>query len=167
MLKLNTSDSFPGATYVAANPVASAECCARTSTAAIVTACVAEGYPYIYRAGQLWIACSPAQMTALCAGVIPIPTSFSADPMIVGTANDILGTLFQAVEGLLWLTDHGTWGSEAVKVQQVIGLWEVEAIDFDVTKGGLPVAPTKIYGYVETLCGAVNAAGLEGTIADP
>jgi hypothetical protein len=167
MLKENTSDSYPGAGYVAVDPVTSAECCSLQSEAAIVAGCVAAGYAYIYRAGRLWIGADVAQMLALCQGVLPIPASFSADPMTVGAAYDCVGTLFGAVEGTFWLTDDGTWGSEGVKVGQTIGLWEVDNIDFDVVKGGLPVSPTKIYGYVETLCGAVNAAGLEGTIVDP
>ena len=165
MLKPNTSDSYPGAAFVAADPVSSAECCAAQSTAALVAGAVAAGYPYIFRGGRLFIDATEEQITALCAGVLPIPTSFSADPMIIGTANDCLGTLFGASAGTFWLTDHAVWGSEAVKVEQTIGLWEVDAIDFDVVQDGLPTTPTKIYGYVETLCGAVNAAGLEGTIA--
>lgn len=167
MIRQNDSDSYPGAAYYAFEPITAGECCGARSTAALVAACVAAGYAYVFRGGRLWMDVTPAQLTTLCQGALPLPTSFSGDPMTVGAPAHILGTLFGAVEGKLWLTDHGTWGSEAVKVLQVIGMWEDEDIDFDVTKDSLPVAPAKIYGYVETECGAVNPAGLEGTIVDP
>lgn len=167
MLKRNTSDSFPAAEFVAADPVSEAECCGARSTDALVAGCVAEGYPYVFRAGRLWIDASAEQIAVLCQGALPLPTSFSADPMTVSSPAWVYGTLFGTDQGKFWLTDNGTWGSEGVKVQQTIGIWDHDEIDFDVIKGGLPVAPTKIYGYVETYCGAVNPAGLEGTIADP
>lgn len=164
MLKVNTSDSFPGALYVASNPIEDGECCAMATAAAIGAACAAAGYPHTYRMGRLWVDCTEEQMAAICAGVIPIPTSFSNDPLTVDGAENIYGSLFQETEGSFWLTDNAVWGDEGVKVLQVIGLWSHNDIDFTVTKGGLAEAPAKIYGYVETPCGAVNAAGYEGTI---
>ena len=162
MLKENTSDSFPGANYVARDPIAPAECCAYWTVAGLLPRLVGEGKPYIFRGGRLYFEATPAELAAICAGWEPEPTAFSADPLIPTDPYYIAGTLFGAAEGRFWLTDAAAWGEEVYIQEQAVIAWAADKVDFTATQDSLPLEPTPVYGYVETACGMINQVGVEG-----
>lgn len=161
MLKENTSDSYPGANLVATDPIAPAACCAYSTVAGLLPVVIAAGKPYIFRGGRLYFHATPAQLTSMCVGPDPAPTAFNDTDMIIDVEYWLVGTLFGTATGRFWLTDDPAWGEELVIVEQTVNDWAATRVDFTTVLDGLPTGPTKVYGYVETACGPVNAVGME------
>lgn len=166
MLVENQTDSYPGAAYVAADPVTSGQCCLAQSMAAIAAAADAAGHAYVIRGGALYLDVSAAELEDLCKGLEPAPATINSDPMTEGVPTFVAGTLFGSVEGDLWLTDNAAWGSEGVKVQQTVSVWGPPQVDFTPVMGGLPVDPNPCWLYVENACGRANLVGLQGHIQE-
>lgn len=167
MLKKNTSDSYPGANYVAADPVTEAECCLLRSVAAIAAAADAGAYPYAVRMGMIFVDIDDASKLNACQGLEPVVTLVEPDPLIEEGGGTVTGTEFGLPQGVLWITDNVAWGAEAVQVEQVAGPWTDTSIDFTVASDELPTSPAKAWLYVQNACGRVNLVGFEVTLEAP
>lgn len=164
MLKRNTSDSYPGATYVGSDPVSEAECCLLRSVAAIAAAADASGAPYAIRGGRIFVDISDEDKVDLCLGLEPAPASTVPPIMQVASSAEVAGTSFGAVEGELWLTENADWELSLTKVEQTVTAWLDELITITVVGDGLPESPTKVYLWVINACGRRNLVGLEAEI---
>ncbi len=164
MLKVNTSDSFPGAGYVAGNPVTEEECCLLRSVAAIAAAADAGGIPYTIRMGKIWVDITAGGVLDSCLGVEPAPASTVPAIMEVAASAEALGTSFGALQGELWLTENADWDLSMTKVEQTVTEWLDEGITITVVGDGLPESPTKVYLWVINACGRRNLVGLEAEI---
>lgn len=159
MLKRNTSDSFPGATYVAANPVSETECCLLRSVAAIAAAADAGGMPYTIRMGKIFVDITDEGKLDSCLGVEPGPDSTLPLPMVLAESATVGGTSFGAAEGEVWLTENGDWDASAQKVKQTVVVWGDESITITVIGDELPESPADVYLWVFNGCGRRNAVG--------
>lgn len=166
MLKVSKSDSFPGARYVAGDPILESEFCKAQSVQLIAGVCDAGGYPYTIRMGKIFVDMSEADFLDESQGEEPAPTGINMEPMVVGVGNFATGTLFGTEDGRVWVSDNAVWGAEVVLVEQTMTSWGVAQVDFDPVRGGLPQHPTPVYVYIENACGRVNLAGLASTIED-
>lgn len=167
VLKANTSDSFPGAAYVASDPVTAGECCLHATIAGLADAVAAEGVAYTFRGGRLYINGTAANIEDVCSGDEPVVTLVEPDPLIEDGGGTVTGTDFALPQGKLWITDNVAWGAEGVKVEQVAGPWSDTSIDFTVALNGLPQDPAHAWLYVENDCGRANLVGYELEIQAP
>lgn len=166
MLKPNTSDSFPGADYVAADPVSAEECCLHQSVAAMIVALRAADKPFIMRGGRLYFDQAGADLLTMCSGAAPTISGIDPLAIVVDLVSDITCTGAGAVEGEVWLGSANTWAGSGVKVEQNVQGWADTSIGITGIRGALPAAPTKVYCYVFNACDRGNVAGFECTIQD-
>lgn len=167
MLKQNTSDSFPGADFVAADPVSSADCCKHQSVGALIAALVALGKPYTMRGGRLYFDQEAADQLTMCKGVDPSPTGAFPDPFETEAAGEVTGTGFDASEGKVWLGNAATYAGSSIKVEQTITDWADEQIFITAVRGELAQAPASVWVFVENACGRISSVGFEHAIEDP
>lgn len=167
VLRVNNSDSFPGAAYYADNPITSGECCLQSTIAGLSAVLAAAGKPYVVRGARLYMDVTPAELEDLCKGEEPVITLVEPDPLIEDGGGTVTGTKFALPQGKLWITDNVAWGAEGVKVEQVAGPWTDTSIDFTAALDGLPEAPAHTWVYVENACGRTNLVGYEVEIQAP
>lgn len=163
----NETDSFPGANQLAVAPFSSADCCLFATVELLSQELGRLGIPCTLRAGQLFFEETDAALLTMCSGPAPTVTSVFPDPMMDGQPNDVVGTSFGAIEGEVFITDAATFEGSVLKVLQTIGDWDLELIDIQVVRGGLPMPPTKVYVYAFNACGRGNLVGFETTMAGP
>lgn len=167
MLKLNTSDSFPGADFVAADPVSGLECCQHQSVALIIAQLRILGKPFIMRGGRLYFDQDPGDELTMCKGPDPAVTGSDPTPYEVTSAGEVAGTNFGVDQGKVWIGNASTYEGSSVKVEQTMDQWADELIDITVVKDGLPLDPTPVWVFVENTCGRITAAGWQTSIEDP
>lgn len=161
MLKRNTSDSFPGADFVAADPIAAEECCLYSTTAELAAMLGSLGVPYVFRMGKLWWDAEAAALQNLCFGAAPtisdvIPAAFGHDEGV-----SVVAAQKGEVEGEVWVGDAATWAESVVKVQQTVTTWPGETIAVQTVIGEFGASPPPAYVYVFNACGRGNAVGFE------
>ena len=164
MLKVSQSDSFPGARYVAADPISESEFCLARSVQLIADVCDAGGYPYTIRMGKIFFDMDAAEYMDASKGVEPAPTGMMNTDVEDGIANAVTDADFGGETGKVWIADNATWDSAEVKVEQTVDVWTDEDSDFTAVQGGLPVSPPAAYLFVENACGRRNAVGFEVAI---
>lgn len=166
MLKRNTSDSYRGADFVAADPIAPEECCLFSTVKDLAAALSSFGVAYVFRAGKLWWDAEEAARQNLCFGVAPAPTGMQNTDVEDTVANAVTNDDFGAEEGKVWIADAADWDEAVVKVEQTVDLWTDDDIDFTAVQGELPASPPAAYVFVENACGRRNAVGFEVAIIE-
>lgn len=161
MLKRNTSDSYPGADFVAANPVSGADCCMQQSVQLIIVQLRVLGIPFILRGGRLYFDQADAGQVDMCQGVAPTISGMDSPNWEDAAARSIEAADKGAVEGEVWVGDAATWAASVLKVQQTVDLWAGANIEVTAVKGGFPTSPPAAYVYVMNGCGRQNAVGYE------
>ncbi|GAH89012.1 unnamed protein product, partial [marine sediment metagenome] len=158
--------SYPGADFVAADPIGPGECCLYSTTAELAGILGSLGVPYILRMGKLWWDGEAAALQNLCFGPAPAPTGMGNTDVEDGVVNAVSNDDFGVEEGKVWLADSSNWDSAVVKVEQTIDVWVDSEIDFTAVQGGLPASPPAAYLFVENACGRRNAVGFEVAIIE-
>lgn len=153
MLRENDSDSFPGAPYVAANPISGNECCLHSTMASLVDALVAAGAPYTFRGGRLFFDTAAAALDTICRAQAPNPEGMQSTDLEDFTPNSVIGTLFGEDEGEVWVTSTPNFELAPIRVEQTVDVWGDEQVEFTAVQGGLPTSPPMVYLWVVNACG--------------
>lgn len=161
MLKRNTSDSFPGADFVAADPVSAADCCLQQSVALIIVQLRILDIPFIMRGGRLYFDQSDAGQITMCQGAAPLITGMSTTDWDDAAVVSIQCSDMGAVQGEVWVGDAATWAASVLRVEQTVDTWVPPNIGITTVQGGFPNSPPPAYAYVMNGCGRPSAAGYE------
>lgn len=161
MLKRNTSDSFPGADFVAADPVSVEDCCLHQSVASIITELRAEGIPFIMRGGRLYFDQGDDEQEIMCQGPAPEISGMDATDWEDNVTRLVTVDDKGVAEGEVWVGDAATWAGSVVKVEQTVDTWAGDDIEITTVQGVFELSPPAAYVYVINGCGRVSAVGSE------
>lgn len=161
-IRVNNSDSFPGAESLFVPPVVKADCCLFQTRQAMAEHAAAEGWPYTIKGGVVHVDASLAEIQTVCLIGEPTITGLDPDPIVAAAGLGVTGTNFGTVEGELWLGNASTWAGSSTRIQQPIQSWGAENVICPaVAQDGLPGPPDHVYVYVINDCGERNAVGYE------
>lgn len=167
MLKPNTSDSYPGADFVAADPVSSADCCQQQSVALLIVQLRILNAPFIMRGGKLYFEQAAAAQLDMCLGAAPTISALDSNDWDDAETRLITAANKGAVEGEVWVGDSATWAGSVLKVEQTVVTWAGADIEITTVKGGFGWSPPPGYVYVVNACGRPNAVGYEMAWVSP
>lgn len=167
-IRVNNSDSYPGANSIFAVPVTKADCCLFQTRQEMGEHAVAEGWPYTIKGGACMVDASLGQIQTVCLIGEPVISSLTPDPLEVMGPWAVYGPDFGSVEGEVWLGSHDTWEASSTKVKQNVSEWHADNLIMGVpVQDGLPVSPSHVYVYVINGCGERNAVGFETELLMP
>lgn len=161
MLGRNTSDSYPGADFVAADPVSEAECCLHQSVSSIIDELRSEGIPFIIRGGTLYFDQGDDEQEIMCQGAAPEISGMDNDQWENGVTRLIEVANKGVAEGEVWVGDAATWAGSVLKVEQTVDVWAGDDIEITTVMGGFGESPPPAYVYVFNGCGRGNVVGFE------
>lgn len=154
----NRARVYAGASTRIVPPVTGAECVNWPSFEALVVEESKLGRGCTVRAGRGWARRGLAVVEGCCGAAWPVVTGASPNPWPRGGLGQAGGTGFGAVEGVLYLTDSGTWAGSTVKVAQNVVAWSNGLVLVNpVSYPGVAYMPVWI--YVENVCGMVGPLG--------
>ncbi|MBA7690485.1 hypothetical protein ES703_99013 [subsurface metagenome] len=161
-IRVNTSDSFPGAQSAFIPPVVKGDCCLFQDVQSMMAHASEQGWPATVKGGVAYVKASLAQIQGVCLIGVPNAVTPVPDPIVLLQTWNITGFLFGIVEGEVWLGSAATWAGSGTKVQQNVNAWSWETISmFQPVQGGLPLSPAHVYLYVINDCGQRNPVGTE------
>lgn len=161
MLKRNTSDSYPGADFVAADPITAAECCQHQSVASMIAALVALGAPYIMRGGKLFFDQAAMDQVTMCTGPAPDIQGMSATDWEDGMPIQIDVDDRGEPPGEVWVGSNANFGASMTLVEQTVNLWSPGDIQITSVQGGFGTSPPPAFCFVVNNCGRPNLVGFQ------
>ena len=159
MLKANPGPGYPGAFYVASEPVTAANCCLAQSVQLLAAVCVSVGVAYSIIGGEIFMEITSPDLLDECQGLAPTCGDMMSEDVENGIANTVATTNAGAVEGEVWLGDAATYAGSVVLVQQTVDAWADISVDFTAVQGAHGASPPPLYLYVLNACGRPNAVG--------
>lgn len=166
-IRVNNSDSFPGAQSLFVPPVTKADCCLFSTVQAMMDHAAAEGWPHTVKGGRCMVDASLAEIRGVCFIGEPTITSTQPDPLSEDETWHVYDSYFGTVEGEVWLGSGNTWSSSATKVRQSVTAWVSGHISLAApVMDGLPFLPWHVYIYVINDCGERNAVGFETEVVE-
>ena len=163
-LKQNTTDGMPGAPARAFEPFGAADCAGYATLQLLAGAAQAEGVPYTFVGGSLFLGSAVVNIESVCAGVgIPDITAIAQNLVDEAVGQLVDGNDFEAVKGngKLELANAKVYDEATIVVVQTDTAWGDEQITFTVVQGTLPGGGAACWGFVLNNEGARNEVGAQ------